>query len=219
MGRSVMNIQPISNSISMQAKPPKGKGGKKPEFIDKVKQSVLDMFSTATINEEGNKLSRMDSLDKGLSNPAINRAIMGGTAIILQPSIDWMNKSVDEETRRISVCRTVAKIIAGTTVGILVRGSSHKIVEKMTNLEGKTKNSMALIPKSWIQKFKDSPKLLSNYQSALSTGIAIVAMCFTNFAFDAPFTIKLTNKFKSLSDKKLVESKAKEEKNVEVAYG
>ena len=45
-------------------------------------------------------------------------------------------------------------------------------------------------------------------------------MCFTNFAFDAPFTIKLTNKFKKISDQMIAKSQAKEEeKKVEVAYG
>lgn len=215
-----MNIQPISNSITMQAKPPSSKGGKGSDIIDKVKQSVLDLFSTTTFKDDASRISKIKKRDSDMSHPAINRAIMGFTAIILQPTIDWFNKSVDEDTRRISVCRTVAKIIAGTTVGILVRGSCHKIVEKMTNLEGTAKNSKALIPKAFLERFKNSETLLKNYRSALSTGAAILAMCFTNFAFDAPFTIKLTNKFKKISDQMIAKSQAKEEeKKVEVAYG
>ena len=34
-----------------------------------------------------------------------------------------------------------------------------------------------------------NPKLMKNYRSALSTGIAIAAMCVTNFVADAPLTV------------------------------
>ena len=34
---------------------------------------------------------------------------------------------------------------------------------------------------------------MKNYRSALSTGVAIAAMCVTNFVADAPLTVFLTN--------------------------
>ena len=49
------------------------------------------------------------------------RIILGATALATQPFIDLNNKDVDEETRKISAARTIAKIIAGTTVGVIVR--------------------------------------------------------------------------------------------------
>ena len=38
-----------------------------------------------------------------------------------QPFIDASNKNVDEKTRKVSVARTIAKIIAGTLTGYFVR--------------------------------------------------------------------------------------------------
>ena len=57
---------------------------------------------------------------KALHSPE-QRLILGATALATQPFIDLNNKDVDEETRKISAARTIAKIIAGTTVGVLVR--------------------------------------------------------------------------------------------------
>ena len=50
---------------------------------------------------------------------AEQRLILGVTALATQPFIDAHNKSVDEETRKVSVARTIAKIIAGTLTGLL----------------------------------------------------------------------------------------------------
>jgi hypothetical protein len=214
MGRSVMNIQPISTyNISMQSKtPPKNSKGVN-KIIDKYTQKILDIFSTKTLKDDFQTIRKMQERDAQMSNPAINRGIMGATAIILQPPIDANNKAVDKETRRMSVCRTVAKIIVGTLVGIMVRGSSHKLISKMTDIEAKGKYSRKLIPKKYFETFKNNPTLLKNYRSALSTGLAILAMCITNFAIDAPLTVYLTNKFKNATEPKKVDKKT------EVAYG
>ena len=213
-----MNIQPITNNVSMQAKPPTPKNTE--GIVSKIKQKMLDIFPIATFKDDASTLVKRQVRDANMSHPAINRAIMGATAIALQPPIDCFNKSVDEDTRRISVCRTLAKIIAGTTVGIVVRGSCHKLVEKMTDLTSKGKFSKSLIPKKYLRTFIDNPALLKNYRSALSTGVAILAMCFTNFIIDAPLTVKLTNKFKSLSDKQKPFSELKQDnRKVEVEHG
>ena len=55
----------------------------------------------------------------------------------------------------------------------------------------------------YIEEIAKEPKFLENYRSALSTGTAILAMLVTNFAIDAPLTVKMTNKLK----KKFVEGK------------
>lgn len=183
-----MNIQPISyNDLTM------GKAPKKPNpnsFVDRIKQKIVDAAPSTTFNDAEKTLKNWVRFDERMSKPAENRGVMGGTAILLQPAIDASNKKVDNETRQISICRTIAKIIAGTGVGMLVRGSAYKAVEKMTNPEG----NKILLPKKYIDELSKNPKLMKNYRSALSTGIAILAMCVTNFALDAPLTVFLTNR-------------------------
>lgn len=195
-----MNIQPISNSVSMQGGMWPKRPQKASDIIARCKQTALDLFGNVDFKDNRELIDKIKDRTIDLTNPAINRAIMGATALALQPAIDYSNKAVDKETRRISVCRTLAKIIAGTAVGILVRGSAHKLIGRMTNIDSKAKLSQALIPKNFIDKFKKDNTLLNNYRSALSTGMAILAMCITNFVIDAPLTVYLTNKFKTWSE-------------------
>ena len=212
-----MNIQPISYyNVSMQAKNPPGSNKGRKKLVDKCTQKILDFFGNVNLKDDFQTVRKMQKRDSQMTHPAINRVIMGATAIFLQPAIDASNKDLDKETRILSVCRTIAKIIAGTFVGIIVRGSSHKLITTMTNLEGKGKNCRKLLPKSYIETFKENPTLLKNYRSALSTSLAILAMCITNFAFDAPLTVKLTNKFKNFVDSF---TKKPQEQKVEAAYG
>ena len=90
-----------------------------------------------------------------------------------------------------------AVILAGTTVGMFaVRGPIYTMIEKMTDIKGTSKSSKALLPKKYLSEMTKNEKYLSNYRTALSTGIALAAMCVTNFVLDAPFTIFLTNYFK-----------------------
>ena len=140
MGRSVMNIQPIQyNSVSMQGK----KDGSCNRIKRRIAQKVLDMLPSYTQKESARSRDEWNKFDNWISKPAQYRALMGVAAIITQPAIDYHNHKVDEETRRISRNRTIAKIIAGTCVGILVRGSAYKAVESMTNIGGKSKSSKA----------------------------------------------------------------------------
>lgn len=204
-----MNIQPNNNNISMT-----GIGGKKPSswqsIKNRVKQGILDTLPSATFKDE-NKVEKWKKIEERISKPAENRLIMGATAILTQPVIDMNNKKVDEETRRVSRNRTIAKILIGTGVGICIRGSCYELVQKMTNLEGTCKHSKSLIPDKYLQEFTHSLKFLKNYRSALSTALAILVMSVTNFAIDAPLTAMLTNK---LNSKKEAETPEKE-----VIYG
>ncbi len=191
-----MNIQPIQyNSISMQGK----KDSSWNRLKHRVAQKIIDTLPSHTQNESARKLDNWNKFDNWISKPAQNRAIMGATAIVTQPVIDYNNHKVDKETRRVSRNRTIAKIVAGTCVGILVRGSAYKAVTSMTNIEGKTKNAKALLPKKFLGEIAKNEKFLKNYRSALSSSLAILAMCVTNFVLDAPLTVFLTNK---LNDKK-----------------
>jgi hypothetical protein len=119
---------------------------------------------------------------------------MGATALLTQPTIDYYNHRVDDETRTVSRNRTVAKIVAGTLVGMfVVRGPVYKLVEKMTNVKGTGKWSKALIPNEILQEISGNETYLKNYRSTLSMVIALVAMSITNFVLDAPLTIFFTN--------------------------
>lgn len=196
-----MNIQPITdnNTIAM------GKTPKNPEtkgIFYRIKQGIVNAVPETTFKDGEKRLKHWIKFDEQMSRPAENRLVMGGTAIFMQPVIDASNKKVDDDTRKISICRTIAKIIAGTSVGILVRGSAYKIVAEMTNMNGTGKHSKTLLPTKYIKDLSKDPKLLKNYRSALSTSIAILAMCVTNFILDAPLTVFLTNKLKDAANLK-----------------
>lgn len=206
-----MNIQSdYSYNISMQGKGPNFNVPDKSawtKFKDKVKQKFIDIIPEKTLNGEKAETDSYVNTNNILSRPHVNRAIMGTTALMTQPFIDRYNHRVDEETRKVSMYRTIAKIIAGTAVGILVRGSCYKLVTKMTDIGGNKKHSKSLLPKAWIEKFEKHPDYLGNYKSALSTFMALGIMMFTNFLLDAPLTLYLTNKFNEGAKKK---SKGKE---------
>ncbi|MBQ7764092.1 hypothetical protein IJ384_01845 [bacterium] len=182
-----MYIQPNYNNVNMY-------GSKnKPDFWKRFKQKIFDALPDATFNDTKGKADKLNRFSDRISRPAENRLIMGATALLSQPTIDYYNKKVDEDTRTIARNRTLAKIIVGTLVGIAVRGSSYKLVEKMTNIKGNKAYSKALLPPKYLKQLLDDKVLLDNYRSAISTSLAILAMCYTNFAIDAPLTVFLTN--------------------------
>ena len=186
-----MNIQSnynSNNNISMQGK-------RWNKFTNYVTQKVLDCLPKVTIKETKRGVERSKVIDDRISKPAENRLIMGATAMLTQPAIDYYNHRVDEDTRRVARNRTIAKIIAGTCVGILVRGSAYKAVVKMTDVKGCSKFSKSLLPKKHMSEIAQNEKFLKNYRNALSSSLAILAMCVTNFVLDAPLTVFLTNKF------------------------
>ena len=201
-----MNIQPgQNNNISMQGK-------RWDRFTDKIMQKTLNLFPEHTAKESARKLEKWNNFDNWVSRPDINRGVMGATALVTQPFIDASNHKVDEETRKVSICRTIAKIIAGTGVGMfVVRGPLYKAITSMTNINSKAKYSKALIPKKFLSEISSNEKFLKNYRSALSMSIALGAMGITNFVLDAPLTIALTNLFKDSISKKPKEKEVKNE--------
>ncbi len=189
-----MNIQPIDNSnISMHGNPNSNWN----RIKDRVMQKIIDAAPECTFNESAKKLDKLNKIDNYISKPMQNRGIMGATALLTQPFIDYNNKKVDKETRRIAFFNRCAVILAGTGVGMfLVRGPVYKAVEKMTNLKGESKYSKALLPKKYLKEISENEKFLKNYRSSLAMGISLALMFFTNFLCDAPATIFLTNFFK-----------------------
>lgn len=180
---------------------------------DKFKQKLFDKIPDATFKNPSKSLERVTDY---ISRPGPNRAIMGATAIAIQPAIDASNKKVDEKTRKLSICRTVAKIAVGTLVGIAVRGSVYKAVNKMTQINGKSKLSKSLLAPDFIKEFIKNPEELKIYKNALSTFSALIVMIATNFLIDAPLTAILTNKLQSKVLEK--EETLKDKESKEVAY-
>ena len=148
-----------------------------------------------------------DWVGRHVSSPE-QRLLLGATALATQPFIDYNNKNVDESTRMISVARTLAKIIAGTAVGVGVRYGCIKLAEKYgkTVIEELGKNRIKVFPKTKNDIFApDFPNLgmsrekfekrLAVHRATVGTILATLVMVGTNFLIDAPLTRFLTGKF------------------------
>ena len=125
-----------------------------------------------------------------------NRLILGVTALMSQPFIDLNNKKVDEDTRKVSAARTVAKIIAGTTTGVLIRSGCIHAIDAFTKLPTEITPDMKF--KKLRTLFTPSAgilKDLNQYKKSLGTILSLGVMVVTNFLLDAPLTKFLTNKF------------------------
>ncbi len=208
-----MNIQPINNNVPMQGKQNNSAWN---NLKNSVVQKIIDVVPEHTQKESGRKLEKWNKIDNWVSKPAQNRGIMGATAILTQPFIDYNNSKVDQETRKMAFFNRLAVILAGTTVGMfIVRGPIHTLTEKMTNLKGNSKFSKALLPKKFLKEIAENEKFLRNYRVALSTSLAVSTCAVTNFLLDAPLTIFLTNLFhdKLCDKKKNIANKKMEVKN------
>lgn len=184
-----MYINSVNNNdynVSMQ--------GKYPKWLRRAGQWLLDKSPSHTSKESEKSIENWNKWTYVTSDPMWNRGIMGVTALLTQPTIDYYNHRVDDETRTVSRNRTIAKIVAGTLVGMfVVRGPVYKLVEKMTNPLGKGKYSKALIPKKYIEELAKNETYLKNHRATLAMALALGVMCVTNFVLDAPLTIFFTN--------------------------
>ncbi len=130
------------------------------------------------------------SAGKAISSPE-QRLILGGTALLTQPYIDLRSKDTDDDTKILSASKSVAKIIAGTTSGVLVRRACIASMAKLT------KPGKLFCPKE-LSKIGPNSRL----SEILGTLAATFVMLGTNFIWDAPVTKKLTNYFYSLASQK-----------------
>ena len=194
-----MYIQPCDNNVNMQGLKDWSK------YIQRLKQKALDALPDATFNDSNANRKAWNKFSDMVSRPMENRILMGATAILTQPVIDYHNNKVDKETREVSRNRTIAKIIAGTASGILVRGSSQYIIEKLTDTTAKTRFRKSFLPEKHIGSLLKTVEFLKNYRNTLSTILAILAMCITNFVIDAPLTLFLTNHLNAKTKEKKLE--------------
>lgn len=167
------------------------------DITDRITSSVAGVVPTRIFNSK--KLNRAISwAGEKISSPE-NRLILGVSALMSQPFIDLSNKRVDEDTRKVSAARTVAKIIAGTTTGVIIRYGCIKAIDYCSKLPQELSKTARfktlrtlLTPDSAVAGvLKD----LTQHKNALGTIISLFVMLFTNFLIDAPATKFLTNKF------------------------
>lgn len=149
--------------------------------------------------------ARMHSIGN-LSTPA-NRLLMGASALLSQPFFDYYNKEVDEDTRKVSCARTIAKIVVGSLTGIYVRMGCIKLMEKYTRTDADftkaKKKGVEFKPSEWDRllapndiskaKFETATRMLKKHRQALGSIMALGVMLFTNFLIDAPCTTILAN--------------------------
>ncbi len=145
-------------------------------------------------------------IGKYINSPE-QRLIQGATALGTQPFIDMHNRSADEDTRAVSVARTIGKIVAGTVVGVGVRYATIFIAKRFSryvleegpkylkSIKRKTKYDVLLpefdCTKTKIKKI-DFLNKYNNSIKTIGTIFATGAMVFTNFLIDAPLTKVIT---------------------------
>lgn len=157
---------------------------------NRVQQAFYNVMPHYVAGEKADKVYK--TAGREISS-AENRLILGATALMSQPFIDFHNRRIDEDTRRVAVCRTISKIIAGTVTGYAVRKGSIKAIKACSQLpkEGVAKWRSFFTPKDLSKIDTDEFK---QYQNTLGTYISLGVMLFTNFLIDAPLTKFLTNK-------------------------
>ncbi len=140
----------------------------------------------------------LDFVNKHVSSDA-QRLIMGVSAITTQPIIDYYNRDVDKETRWTSVMRTIAKIVIGTTVGVIVRHSAIKLARSCPKLWAEASKTLPAYPKEgkifWktIDFSKQEHREINSYANTVGTIIGTATGLVTNFIVDAPLTKLTTN--------------------------
>jgi len=159
-------------------------------FYNKAQQRVLNWFPNSVCTGK-KSVNFIKSTGENISS-AEQRLILGASALMSQPFIDSRNKNVDEKTRKVSVARTIAKIVAGTTTGFLIRKGCIKGIKALSqpNKAGIPRYKTFFTPLGIKDTTTDA---FMQYRNAMGTIVALVVMMFTNFIIDAPLTRFLTN--------------------------
>lgn len=161
--------------------------------MSNIEQGIINIIPQSTYT--GDKAVRnIGKIGKDISS-AEQRLILGASALMSQPFIDAHNRSVDEKTRKVSVARTIAKIVAGTFTGYFIRKGCIKAIQSWSKLpaKGLPKYKSVFTPTAKDLKIDVNSDSFKQYQNALGTIAALVVMMVTNFVIDAPLTKYLTN--------------------------
>ncbi len=156
--------------------------------------SWYDKFFESLPNKNIKNPEKFNKIGHMLASPHWNRLALGIAAISTQPAFDYFNPRVDKDTAVTSALRTTAKIGVCTTVGFCVRGLSYKIAEQFIH-GSKKEGSILLTPKEILKEKNPIKKsnMLKLHRNTFSTVLALIAMIFTNFYLDAPYTTKGAN--------------------------
>ena len=162
----------MASNMKIQSSSPSFQGGIS-SALRSAKQRAMNAVpdmelsgNTNWINKAGEKISSAEQ-----------RLILGASALMSQPFIDAHNRNVDEKTRKVSVARTIAKIIAGTATGFAIRKGCIKAIKAMSQPRG------ANVPK-WKSFFtpkditKTNTDAFMQYRNAMGTVVALVVMMF-----------------------------------------
>lgn len=174
---SVSGIRSIVNSIRQAGL--NACGGRKKTFV---------------INDP-KTIERIKWIGREISSPE-NRLILGVTALMSQPFIDAHNPTLDDEVKGVVIARTIAKILVGTTTGVIIRKGCIKAIDYMTTMPEQIKEGMKHVKLRQLLlpvAEKLDPQKLSQYKNTMGTLLALGVMVFTNFLIDAPLTQVLTN--------------------------
>ena len=158
-----------------------------------VRRRIFDLLPNITVNKE----DMLCNIGRVISRPDVGRGIMGATAILTQPLIDYFNPKVDRDTAEVSTCRTIGKIIAGTTVGCLVRSACYYGTRALTSLKPDAPSwKKILLPSERVVQHLNSRNTdwIKNYRSTLAFLVGLGAMLFTNVLIDVPLTNFISNK-------------------------
>ncbi len=158
--------------------------------VREFKQGMLNIVPESTYSNP-NVINGIKKTGEKISS-AEQRLILGASALMSQPFIDAHNRNVDEKTRKVSVARTIAKIIAGTFTGYFIRKGCIKGIKALSQVKGPNVPAWKTIftPKNIKDNTTDA---FLQYRNAMGTVVALVVMMFTNFLIDAPLTKFLTN--------------------------
>ena len=157
-----------------------------------IRRRIFDVLPNITVKRE----NLLCDIGRVISRPDVGRGIMGATAILTQPLIDYFNPKVDRDTAEVSTCRTIGKIIAGTTVGCLVRSACYYGTRALTSLAPDAPAwKKILLPTERIVQHLNlrNADWIKNYRSTLATLVGLGAMLFTNVMIDVPLTNFISN--------------------------
>ena len=165
--------------------------------MSRIEEYIFNKFpSRMTVSSPG-KLKNIDRIGRKITSPQ-NRLIMGVTALASQPFIDLYNDKVDNKTRVMSCAKTLAKIIVGTSVGVIVRHSAIAFAKKGCRIPDLSKKmgkwASVFVPEN-VDLQKEADNILTNHKNTIGTVIGTAAGLVTNFVIDMPLTKYLTNVF------------------------
>ena len=162
--------------------------------MTKIVENIFNRIPNGMTVKNEKTLGRLDWVGKEITSPQ-NRLIMGVTALATQPFIDLNNKKVDEKTRVMSCAKTLAKILVGTTVGVIIRHSAIKLAKQGCKDPAKALGKWASVFVPEGVDFKKEADFIAQHKNTIGTVIGTAAGIVTNFIIDMPLTKIMTNVF------------------------